>query len=130
VPVQVMAEALVRRLGGWPHARLITAAHVDAALGEGAAQTAFEDVAGCLRLRSWLNQLEGRRPYLVLAAHRDDDVWAARAASIRWRWRTFARETFVKQQLPQRLHVAARVADPRPQILQPPNRHLRRAPHR
>ncbi|MCC2655732.1 MAG: cyclic nucleotide-binding protein [Panacagrimonas sp.] len=78
VPVQVMAEALVRRLGGWPHARLITAAHVDAALGEGAAQTAFEDVAGCLRLRSWLNQLEGRHPYLVLAAHRDDDVWAVR----------------------------------------------------
>ncbi|MGQ0530075.1 MAG: patatin-like phospholipase family protein [Panacagrimonas sp.] len=78
VPVQVLAEALVRRLGGWPHARLITAAHVDAALGEGAAQTAFDDASGCLRLRNWLNQLESRHPYLVLAAHRDDDLWAAR----------------------------------------------------
>jgi CRP-like cAMP-binding protein len=40
VPVQVLAEALVRRLGGWPGARLITATHVDAALGAGAAPDA------------------------------------------------------------------------------------------
>ena len=78
VPVQVLAEALVRRLGGWPNARLITAAHVDAALGQGAAQTAFDDVAGGTLLRNWLNQLESRHPYLILAAHRDDDLWAAR----------------------------------------------------
>lgn len=78
VPVQVMGEALVRRLGGWPQARLITAAHVDAALGAGAAQTAFDDAQGCLRLRNWLHQLESRHPYLVLAAHRDDDHWAVR----------------------------------------------------
>lgn len=78
VPVQVMAEALVRKLGGWPQARLITAAHVDAALGAGAAQTAFDDVQGCLRLRTWLNQLETRHPYLVLAAHSDRDAWAVR----------------------------------------------------
>lgn len=78
VPVKVLAEALVRRLGGWPAARLITAAHVDAALGEGAAQTPFEDIAGCQRLRHWLNDLESRHPYLVLAAHSDADVWAMR----------------------------------------------------
>ncbi len=78
VPVQVLAEALVRRLGGWPSARLITAAHVDAALGEGAAQTPFDDAEGCRRLRTWLDLLESRHPYLVLAAGSDRDTWAAR----------------------------------------------------
>lgn len=78
VPVQVLAERLVRKLGGWPQARLITAAHVDATLGPGSAQTPFDDVAGCLRLRGWLNQLETRHPYLVLAAHSDRDNWAVR----------------------------------------------------
>lgn len=78
VPVKVLAEALVRRLGGWPVARLITAAHVDAALGEGAAQTPFGDVEGCRRLRQWLNRLESQHPYLILAAHSDSDTWAVR----------------------------------------------------
>jgi NTE family protein len=78
VPATVLAERLVQRLGGWPRARLISAAHVDAALGPGAAQTPFDDVEGCLRLRRWLNTLESRHPYLILAAHSDRDTWALR----------------------------------------------------
>lgn len=78
VPSTVLARELVRRLGGWPRARLITAAHVDAALGPGAAQTPFEDLAASAHLRRWLHGLEGRHPYLVLASESDCDTWAQR----------------------------------------------------
>lgn len=78
MPVQVLAEALVQRLGGWPQARLITAAHVDAALGAGAAQADFDHGSACERLQHWLNGLEQRHRYLVLAAHSDRDHWAKR----------------------------------------------------
>jgi NTE family protein len=79
VPVMGLAESLVQRLGGWPQARLITAAHVDAALGPQAAQTALGDGDGATRLLDWLNELEGRHRYLVYAADRDDDSWALRS---------------------------------------------------
>jgi NTE family protein len=65
VPVMVLAEALVKRLGGWPEARLITDAHVVATLGEDRG-----------RLESWLGDLEARHRYLVYAAEGDDDGWA------------------------------------------------------
>jgi NTE family protein len=76
VPVRVLAEALVRRLGGWPQARLISAAHVDAALGEGASQAPLTGDAS--RLKSWLGELEGRHRYIVYAADSDRDAWALR----------------------------------------------------
>lgn len=78
VPSAVLARELVHRLGGWPRARLITAAHVDAALGPGAAQTPFDDTVASAALRNWLHQIENRHPYLILAADCDDDVWAQR----------------------------------------------------
>jgi NTE family protein len=78
VPVMVLAEALVRRLGGWPDARLITAAHVDAALWPGAAQTPLPDRDAGARLASWLDDLEGRHRYVVYASHSDRDTWALR----------------------------------------------------
>jgi NTE family protein len=75
VPVMVLAEALVRRLGGWPNARLISAAHVDGALGAGAAQAPLDDGG---ELKAWLGELEGRHRYLVLASESDRDTWALR----------------------------------------------------
>lgn len=77
VPVMALAEALARRLSGWPEARLVSAAHVDAALGEGAAQTPFED-GDETRLLEWLNGLEGRHRYLIFVADSDRDGWALR----------------------------------------------------
>lgn len=84
VPVMALAEALVRRLSGWPAARLVTAAHVDAALGEGAAQTPLEAGDADSPLMRWLDELEGRHRYLVLAADTRTgtgggrDAWASR----------------------------------------------------
>jgi NTE family protein len=78
VPVMVLAEALVKRLGGWPSARLITAAHVDAALEPGAAQTPLDESEASARLKAWLGDLEGRHRYIVYAADSDSDRWALR----------------------------------------------------
>lgn len=78
VPVMALAEALVRRLSGWPAARLVTAAHVDASLGAGAAQAPIAtDDAGAPIVR-WLDELESRHRYLVLASEGDRDAWALR----------------------------------------------------
>jgi NTE family protein len=68
----------VAALSGWPDARLITAAHVDAALGSGASQTPFDDESSSAALRAWLNELEGRHRYLIYAADSDRDTWALR----------------------------------------------------
>lgn len=78
VPVAVLAEALIRRLGGWPKARLVSARHVDAALGEGMSQTGFDEPAAHRRMMAWLDDLEGRHDYLILVADNDRDVWAQR----------------------------------------------------
>jgi NTE family protein len=78
VPVRALAEALVHRLGGWPHARLITAAHANATLGPAAASASLSDPEASAPLVAWLNELEGRHRYLVLAADRGDDPWALR----------------------------------------------------
>jgi NTE family protein len=78
VPVMALAEALVTRLSGWPEARLIAAAHVDAALGDGAADTPLSDDEGSARLLGWLGELESHHRYLVLAAESGRDAWALR----------------------------------------------------
>jgi NTE family protein len=84
VPVMAMAEALVHRLSGWPAARLVTAAHVDAALGPGTAQARFDDAEAGACVAAWLDDLESRHRYLILAAgaagavERDGDAWALR----------------------------------------------------
>lgn len=78
LPVMTLAEALVRRLSGWPDARLITAAHVDATLGPGSSQTSLSDGEGSTRLAAWMNELESRHRYLVYAADSDRDTWALR----------------------------------------------------
>jgi NTE family protein len=78
VPVRALAEALVQRLGGWPAARLITAAHADAALTAGASQAPLGDREASAPLVKWLNDREGRHRYLVLAADSSVDAWALR----------------------------------------------------
>ncbi len=78
LPVMALAEALVRRLSGWPEARLITAAHADATLGPGASQASLSDSEGSTRLAAWMNELESRHRYLVYAADSDRDTWALR----------------------------------------------------
>jgi NTE family protein len=78
VPVMALAESLVHRLSGWPGARLITSAHVDAALGAGAAQTPASDREGSARLAEWLSALEGHHRYVIYAAESDRDEWALR----------------------------------------------------
>ncbi|MGH7896768.1 MAG: cyclic nucleotide-binding domain-containing protein, partial [Candidatus Binatia bacterium] len=77
-PVMALAETLVRRLAGWPAARLITARHVDAALGSGAAQAPFSDRDASRRLMAWLNELEGRHRYVIYAGDNHGDAWALR----------------------------------------------------
>ncbi|MGH8529581.1 MAG: patatin-like phospholipase family protein [Nevskiales bacterium] len=78
VPTTVLAEALVQCLSGWPKARLITAAHVDAALGPGTAQTPLTDSEDDRRLRAWLNRLEGRHRYVIYAADGSGATWSQR----------------------------------------------------
>jgi NTE family protein len=78
LPVMALAEALVRRLSGWPDARLITAAHADASLGPGASQAGLSDSEGSTRLAAWMNDLESRHRYVVYAADSDRDTWALR----------------------------------------------------
>jgi NTE family protein len=78
VPVMALAEALVKRLGGWPEARLITTAHVDAALGPDAAQAPLSEGAAGDRLHAWLGELETRHRYVVFASDSDRDTWALR----------------------------------------------------
>src|SRR5205807_6940309 len=77
-PAIALAEALVHRLSGWPEARLIGSAHVDAALGADAAQTPLSDDGASTRLMDWMNVLEGRHRYVVYAADSDRDGWALR----------------------------------------------------
>ena len=78
VPVGVLAEALVARLGGWPAPRRIGAAHVNAELGEGVAETALNTDAEDRRLRAWLTELENSHRYLVHLAQEDRGHWSAR----------------------------------------------------
>jgi len=78
LPVATLAESLVRRLGGWPQARLIGSTHVDAALGAGTAQTAISDLDKDRRLRAWLSELESTHRYLVYAADNEHDAWMRR----------------------------------------------------
>ncbi len=78
VPVLPLAEALLQRFGGWPQARLITARHIEAALGEDLAQSALSDSEAGLRLSSWLQLMESRHRYLIYAAEHSDDAWALR----------------------------------------------------
>lgn len=78
LPVMALAEALVKRLSGWPAARLITAAHVDAALGDGAARAALDDAVASERLTTYLADLESRHRWVIYAADSDRDAWAIR----------------------------------------------------
>lgn len=78
VPVIALAEALVGHLSGWPAARLITAAHVDAALGAEASQALLTDTGASARLTSWLSEMEGRHRYVIYAADGGRDEWALR----------------------------------------------------
>lgn len=78
VPAMTLAEALARGLSGWPAARVISSAHVDASLGAGAAQTPYEDRAGSRRLMEWFGAMERRHRYLIVVADAADDAWALR----------------------------------------------------
>ncbi len=78
VPAAVLAQAVLQRLSGWPRVRLVGAAHVDAALGPGSAQTPLDDGAEDRRLRAWLGALEERHPFVIFAADSDSDTWSRR----------------------------------------------------
>ncbi|QHS11329.1 patatin-like phospholipase family protein [Sinimarinibacterium sp. NLF-5-8] len=78
VPVTHLAQTLVHGFGGWPRARLITAAHVDAALGTGTAQTAFDDARAHQRLTDWLGHLETLHELVIYAADPGDTHWSTR----------------------------------------------------
>ncbi|MGQ0701072.1 MAG: patatin-like phospholipase family protein [Panacagrimonas sp.] len=78
VPAMTLAETLARGLSGWPVARVITSAHVDASLGPGTAQTPYEDIAGSRRLMEWFGVMERRHRYLICVADAADDAWALR----------------------------------------------------
>ncbi len=78
VPARLLGEALVRGLSGWPKARLVTAAHVDATLGAGLARAPISDLEANRRVGGWLADLEAKHRYLVFAADGDRDAWALR----------------------------------------------------
>lgn len=79
VPVTSLAEALLEQLSGWPNARLISAAHVDAALGNGAAATTLTDSRANRELAAWLDRLEGLHRQVLLVARNDDPTqWTQR----------------------------------------------------
>jgi NTE family protein len=73
-----LARALLKCWGDWPQARLITAKHVDAALGADASQTPFDDAEGSQRLSQWLHEMENCHRYLIYVADNAYDVWALR----------------------------------------------------
>lgn len=75
VDLQELAMALLERWSGWPQARLVTARHVDAELGAGAA---LADDNGDDRLGAWLHALESRHRYVIYAADNGDNAWAQR----------------------------------------------------
>lgn len=75
-PVTRLAETLVGDLGGWPTVRLLTARHVDAALGAGAAAAAHDGGDGAARIHRYLAELESRHRYLILVADDVDSAWA------------------------------------------------------
>lgn len=78
LPLMTLAESLLRHWTGWPEARLITSRHVDAALGEGAAQTAFQPTESNHRLVNWLHDMELRHRYVIYVADNAEDGWALR----------------------------------------------------
>lgn len=77
VPVIPLAEKLVRLQEGWPKARLITAAHVDAEFGEGAAASPFTQEFQESFI-TWCDRLEGQHDFIIFAADNSDDNWAKR----------------------------------------------------
>lgn len=77
-PVMVLAEILTRSLGGYPSVRVITAAHVDAMLGDGAARAAVSDSATMQDFHEWLCRLERCHDHLIFVADNNDSPWALR----------------------------------------------------
>jgi len=78
VDANTLAQELSRRLAASDSCRLLTAADVDAELGDGAAHTPINEGAGNHRLVEWLNRLERNHRYLVYASGHDATPWAAR----------------------------------------------------
>ncbi|HWU67496.1 MAG TPA: patatin-like phospholipase family protein [Stenotrophobium sp.] len=77
-PVMTLAEILVRGLSGWPQARVIGSAHVDAMFGPGSAQAPYSDTAMSRRLNEWFCMLERRHRHLIFVADHEDSPWALR----------------------------------------------------
>ncbi len=75
VPAATLGEELVGRLGGWPRARMVTEAHVLAALGDECLDGVAESDA---RLEGYLHRLEAAHPHLVYVAGRSEGAWAER----------------------------------------------------
>ncbi|MCI0749828.1 MAG: patatin-like phospholipase domain-containing protein [Nevskiales bacterium] len=71
------AQALHRQLSGFDTCRSLTAADVDAELGESMAHTPYESDPNT-RLIEWLNRQERNHRYLIYAAGSSPDPWARR----------------------------------------------------
>jgi NTE family protein len=77
-PAMALAETLARAMSGFPAARVISAAHVDATFGSGSAQAAYSDAALSRRLGEWICELERRHRHLIFVADGNDSAWALR----------------------------------------------------
>jgi NTE family protein len=73
-----LAAPLAEQLSGWPHARLVSAKHVEATLGPGIAQADYSNTVANTALREWLNRLEAAHRYVILVADNAEDNWALR----------------------------------------------------
>lgn len=73
-----LAEALIENLGGWPSARLVTSAHVDALFADSASQTPMDHSSEDIRLRTWLASLEDLHTYIIYAGDDDHGPWSLR----------------------------------------------------
>ena len=106
VPSLELAARLTQQLSGWPSARMVSAAHVDAALGPGTAAAAVDDESVNQRLREWLNQLEGAHRYLILVAEKPQDAWASKCLRLADRILVLAEASSKPQRLVALDHVA------------------------
>jgi NTE family protein len=73
-----LAQELARRLAASDSCRFVTAADVDAELGDGAAHTPLGGGGGNTQLMEWLNRLERNHRYLVYSSGHAPSPWAAR----------------------------------------------------
>lgn len=78
LPYREFATGFVDALNEFGSTLRLDEKRVDAALGQGFAQTVFEDSERNESLYSWLNALEGQYRYVVYQADEEADAWTRR----------------------------------------------------